>query len=253
VPNQAHEQVERTMAETDELERLRADAAAREEIDRALTALFAREDEAQRAAWAAPAANDMPQIAISPLQGRLLQLLALTCGARKVLEIGALAGYSSLWLARALPPGGRLISLEVSEKHAAVARASLARAGFADRAEVRVGPAQELLPALATEAPFDLVFIDADKPGYPTYLDWALRLTRIGSLIVADNCIRGGAPLREDAASGDAGTAALGAYDRRVASDPRLVSVAFPMDDDGMDGFAISVVVGSQGGTGARG
>lgn len=239
------------MAEMDELERLRADAAARQEIDRALTTLFAREDEAQRAAREAPAANDMPQIAISPLQGRLLHVLALTCGARKILEIGALAGYSSLWLARALPPGGRLISLEVSEKHAAVARASLERAGFSDRAEVRVGPAQELLPALTAEAPFDLVFIDADKPGYPTYLDWALRLTRVGGVIVADNCIRGGAPLRADAETGDAGTAAIATYDRRVASDPRLVSVAFPMDDDGMDGFAISVVVASEDGSGA--
>ena len=125
------------------------------------------------------------------------QVLAIACGARKILEIGALAGYSGIWLARALPSDGRLISLEVSEKHAAVARASLERAGLSDRAEVRLGSALEILPTLTSEAPFDLVFIDADKPPYPAYLDWALKLTRPGSIIVADNCIRGGKPLRE--------------------------------------------------------
>lgn len=184
----------------------------------------------------------MPAIQISPLQGRLLQVLAAACGARKILEIGALAGYSSIWLARALPADGRLISLEVSEKHAQVARASLARAGLDDRAEVRVGSAAETLPSLMADAPFDLIFIDADKPGYPTYLDWALKLARPGSIIVADNCIRGGRPLRASA-SDDADIQALGEYDRRVASDPRLRSVAFPMDDDGMDGFAVSVAL----------
>ena len=232
------------MAEQSELERLREYAAAREYIDRELGALFAPEDDALRAAMAAPQANDMPQIAISPLQGRLLQILALASGAQKILEIGALAGYSGIWLARGLAPGGKLISLEFSDKHAAVARASLERAGLSDRAEVRVGAGLDLLPALASEAPFDLVFIDADKPSYPAYLDWALRLTRVGGLIVADNCVRGGAPLR--GGSDDPGTAALGEYDRRVASDPRMVSVALPIDEGGMDGFAISVVVAAE-------
>ena len=227
----------------DQAQRLRDDAETRAFIDSALVSLYAAEDAALVGALDAAAANDMPAIQISPLQGRLLQVLAASCGAKKILEIGALAGYSSIWLARALPPGGKLISLEISEKHAEVARASLARAGVGDRAEVRVGPGAELLPALEAEAPFDLVFIDADKPGYPTYLDWALKLTRPGSVIVADNCIRGGAPLRPDAAaSDDAATAALAGYDRRVASDPRLLSIALPLDEDGMDGFAISVV-----------
>lgn len=233
----------------DELRRLREDAETRHFIDQSLNALFAPEDDALRAALEAARAHDMPAIQISPLQGRLLQVLAHACGARKILEIGALAGYSGVWLARALPPGGRLISLEVSEKHAQVARDSLARAGLTDRAEVRVGPAAELLPALAGEAPFDLVFIDADKPGYPTYLDWALKLTRVGSLIVADNCIRGGRSLRAE--RDDANAEATGIYDRRVASDARLLSVAFPLDDDGMDGFAISVVVGPKNAAGA--
>ena len=229
------------MAEQDEPRRLRDDVETRHFIEQSLTTMFAPEDDALRAALAAASAHDMPSIQISPVQGRFLQVLAHACGARKILEIGALAGYSGIWLARALPPGGRLISLEVSEKHAQVARDSLARAGLSDRAEVRVGPADELLPALAGEVPFDLVFIDADKPGYPTYLDWALKLTRVGSLIVADNCIRGGRPLRGE--SDDPTIAAIGAYDRRAASDPRLLSVALPLDDDGMDGFAISVVV----------
>ena len=235
---------------TQQLDQLRQSAQQRAEIDTALNALFAPEDDALRAALAAGRAADMPAIQISPLQGRLLQVLAAACGARKILEIGALAGYSGIWLARALPADGRLISLEVSEKHAEVARASLARAGVGDRAEVRVGPASETLPALSSEAPFDLVFIDADKPGYPTYLDWALKLTRPGSVIVADNCIRGGAPLREAANSGDGDPSikALGEYDRRVANDPRLRSVALPMDDEGTDGFAIAVVLASTSG-----
>lgn len=228
------------MAEqTDELQRLRQDAETRTFIEQRLTQIFTPEDDALRGALQAARDNDMPEIQISPLQGRLLQLLATACGARKILEIGALAGYSSIWLARALPSDGRLISLEVSEKHAAVARASLERAGLGDRAEVRLGPGAEQLPKLVDEAPFDFVFIDADKPSYPIYLDWALKLTRPGAIIVADNCIRAGAPLRENS---EGESRALGEYDQRVASDPRLLSVAFAMDDDGMDGFAISVV-----------
>jgi caffeoyl-CoA O-methyltransferase len=228
-------------SQPDEVQRLREDAETRDFIQTALVGLFAPEDAALASALEAAAASDMPAIQISPLQGRLLQVLAAACGAKKILEIGALAGYSGIWLARALPPDGKLISLEISEKHAQVARESLARAGVADRAEVRVGPGAELLPALEAEAPFDLVFIDADKPGYPTYLDWALRLTRPGSVIVADNCVRGGRPFRAGA-DADESVAGIAAYDQHVASDPRLVSVALPLDDDGMDGFAISVV-----------
>lgn len=221
---------------------LRQRAQTRAEIEANLLRLFAPEDDALRHARAVTREEEMPAIEISPLQGRLLQVLAAACGAKRILEIGALAGYSSIWLARALPADGRLISLEVSEKHARVARASLERAGVGDRAEVRVGPAEETLPALAQEPPFDLVFIDADKPGYPTYLDWALRLTHPGSLIVADNCIRGGAPLRPSQDGANADTQGLAAYDQRVASDPRLLTIALPIDEDGMDGFAISVV-----------
>jgi caffeoyl-CoA O-methyltransferase len=227
----------------DELTRLRENSATRTFIETELTSRYAREDDALRGALEAARAADMPAIQISPLQGKLLQVLAATNGARKILEIGALAGYSGIWLARALPPGGRLISLEISEKHAAVARASLKRAGVADRAEVRVGSGAELLPQLVSEAPFDLIFIDADKPGYPTYLDWALKLSRVGTIIVADNCVRGGRPFRD--AAQDETLHAIAEYDERVASDQRLRSVVLPLDDDGMDGFAISVVVAS--------
>ncbi len=234
------------MPEANEVDQLREHAATRAYIDRELAARFTPEDDALHAAIEALDANDMPHISISPIQGRLLQILALTVGARRILEIGTLSGYSAIWLARGLPEGGKLISLEVSEKHANVARASLERAGLSDKAEVRVGPGAELLPALASEPPFDLVFIDADKPGYTTYLDWALRLTRVGGLIVADNCIRGGAPLRGD--TSDPGNAAVAEYDQRVTSDPRLVSVALPLREDGTDGMAISVVVAGEGG-----
>ncbi|HEY7982764.1 MAG TPA: O-methyltransferase [Ktedonobacterales bacterium] len=224
----------------DDAQQLRADAAARTYINSELTRRFAPEDDALRGALAAAQAAGMPAIQVSPLRGRLLQVLAAACGARKMLEIGALAGYSSIWLARALPADGRLISLEISEKHAEVARASLARAGVADRAEVRVGAGADLMPGLKAEAPFDLVFIDANKDGYPQYLEWALQLTRPGSIIVADNCVRGGEPLRGD--STDEGNRGIASYDDAIAANPRLRSIVLPMDA-GMDGVAISVVV----------
>lgn len=228
------------------VDELRAEHEQRAFIDRRLAEMFAPEDEAQRAALAALDANSMPHISISPVEGRLLQVLAAACGAKKILEIGALSGYSGIWLARALPKGGRLISLEVSEKHARVARESLVRARLGDRAEVRVGPAEVSLGTLVTEAPFDLIFIDADKPGYPTYLDWALRLTRPGSIIVADNTVRGGGVLADPLPEGATpDTRALAEYNRRVANDPHLLAVALPIDEGGTDGFTIAVVLES--------
>src|SRR5205807_8239413 len=136
----------------------------------------------------------------------------------------------------ALPPDGRLITLEVSPEHAQVVQNSFKKAGIADRSEVRIGKALDLLPQLQSEAPFDLVFIDADKPPYPQYLDWALRLTRPGSIIVADNCVRGGKAFGEPGNAQDEGTAGLVEYNKRIASDPRLVSLALAMDDDYTDG-----------------
>ncbi len=209
------------------------------QIEAAITRLFAAEDEGLKYALTAAKEAGLPQIAISPMQGKFLQVLAAACNAHKILEIGALAGYSGIWLARALPPKGRLITLEVNPDHANVVRNSFARAGVADRAEVRVGKALNLLPQLQSEAPFDLVFIDADKPPYPQYLDWALRLSRPGSIIVADNCVRSGGAFQEPQ---DAGMAGIFEYDKRIASDPRLVSLVLPMDDNYTDGFAIAVV-----------
>ena len=229
----------------DELTRLREADETRAMIDQRIEELYAPEDEALRAAREAPAAHGMPSISVAPAQGRLLQILARAVGARRILEIGALAGYSSVWLARALPADGRLISLEVSEKHAEVARASLARAGLADRAEVRVGPASETLPALVAEAPFDVVFIDANKDGYPLYLEWALRLARKGGFIVADNTVRYGPPLARTLPEGaDADMRGAWEYNQRVAPDPRLLSIALPTDEGGMDGLTMSLVVG---------
>lgn len=204
------------------------------------------EDAGLKAALTSASQQGLPPIQISPVQGKFLQLLAAACQARKILEIGSLAGYSGIWLARALPPGGRLFTLEVNPHHAEVVRQSFAVAGVADRTEVRTGKALDLLPQLESEAPFDLVFIDADKPPYPQYLEWALRLTRPGSIIVADNCIRGGQGFRpaenEGTADASAYMAGIYEYNRRIASDPRLVSLALAMDDEYTDGFAISVV-----------
>ncbi|MGO8951541.1 MAG: O-methyltransferase [Ktedonobacterales bacterium] len=151
-----------------------------------------------------------------------------------------MGGYSGTWLARALPVDGKLITLEVNPKHAAAVQATFAEAGVADRAEVRVGDAITMLPQLTREAPFDLIFIDADKGNYPAYLDWALKLSRVGTIIVADNVIRMGRAFQSPPP--DAASAGVAEYNAKATSDERLVSVAFPMDDDGTDGYAISVV-----------
>ncbi len=234
-------------------ERYRREEKARIDIQAAITEMFAREDEGLQAALTAAEQEGLPAIQISPIQGKLLQLLAVACHAQKILEIGSLAGYSGIWLARSLPTGGRLITLEVDPHHADVVRRSFARAGVADRTEVRVGRALELLPHLENEAPFDLVFIDADKQPYPQYLEWALRLTRPGSIIVADNTIRDGKGFSMGNGEGLTNVADYNSstkeyvegiveYNKRIASDPRLVSVALPMDDEYTDGFSISVV-----------
>lgn len=222
---------------------LQQKAKTQQEIEAAITHLFAPEDDGLRQALITAKEAGLPQIQISPIQGKLLQLLATACQARIILEIGSLAGYSGIWLARALPAGGHLITLEINPHHAEIVRQSFVRAGVGDRAEVRVGNALELLPQVEQEGPFDLVFIDADKPAYPQYLDWALRLTHPGSIIVADNCIRSGEALREPEQVRDEGTAALAEYNKRIVNNPRLLSLALAMDDDYMDGFTMAVVL----------
>jgi caffeoyl-CoA O-methyltransferase len=208
-------------------------------IEQGLEQQFAPEDDALRLTLTSMKEAGLPNIQISPLQGKLLQLLATACNARKILEIGSLGGYSGTWLARSLPAGGRLITLEINPKHAQVVQESFERAGVSDRTEVRIGRALDLLPALQSEAPFDLVFIDADKAPYPQYLEWALLLTRPGSIIVADNCVR---RAFQSPAANDNDSAGVIEYNRRISQDPRLVSLALAMDDDYTDGFAISVV-----------
>jgi caffeoyl-CoA O-methyltransferase len=225
-----------------DLTALQQQARTQREIETAITRIFAPEDDGLREALAAAQKAGLPEIQISPVQGRLLQLLAVACHAHKILEIGSLAGYSGIWLARGLPPGGRMITLEIDPRHAEIVRNSFVRAGVADRAEVRIGKALDLLPQLAEEGPFDLVFIDADKAPYPQYLEWALQLTRPGSIIVADNCIWSGLALYENADNDDIDVTGLIEYNKRVASNPRLVSVALAMRENYTDGFTIAVV-----------
>jgi caffeoyl-CoA O-methyltransferase len=208
-------------------------------IIRELETRFAPEDSALRECVAR---MDYPGAQISPSMGKLFQVLALTCGARKILEIGTMAGYSGIWLARTLPPGGKLISLEVNPQYAEMARASFAAAGLSACTEVRVGAALELLPELVSEAPFDMVFIDADKTNNTRYLEWALTLSRPGALIIADNIVRHGRTFQNPPP--DASSAGAAEYTRKILEHPRLVSAALLNDDlfNGIDGFSISVV-----------
>ena len=164
-------------------------------VDEYVDALLVGQDDALRGALEASDAGGLPSINVTPAQGKLLNVLARSIGARTILEIGTLGGYSTIWLARALVPGGRLITIEADEKHAAVARENIARANVAAMVDVRVGRALEVLPVIEHQqlGPFDLVFIDADKPNTPDYFKWALRLGRIGTLIVIDNVVRNGA------------------------------------------------------------
>ena len=199
--------------------------------------VFAREDELLKNVMPGAAAQGLPSISISPESGKTLYLLAKAIGARKILEFGSLAGYSGIWLARALPEDGRFVSLEVDPKHAEVSRGNLAAAGLADRTDVRVGAGAVLMRDLVDEGPFDLVFIDADKENYPVYLDFALENTRAGGLIVADNA-NGHGHAHEALDEGD-GRRGIQEYNRRVAQHPRLVSNIIPVGG----WLAVSLVV----------
>ena len=214
-----------------------------ESVDAFLTDVLSPDDAALAAARRASDDAGLPAIAVSAPQGKLLFVLARAIGARRILEIGTLGGYSTIWLARALAPGGRLVSLEYAPRHAQVARGNLARAGLADVVDVRVGKALDTLPTLATEPPepFDLVFVDADKAPYAQYLEWAIRLTRPGALIVGDNVIRGGRILHPDA---DADAAGVRVFLERLAADPRVEGTALQtVGAKGWDGLAIAVRV----------
>ncbi|MGV9314432.1 O-methyltransferase [Streptomyces sp. NPDC003691] len=214
-------------------------------VDTYVTDLLAPADPALTEALEASDEAGLPRIAVAPNQGKLLHLLARAQGARTALEIGTLGGYSTIWLARALPAGGRLISLEYNERHAEVARANLARAGLDGIAEVRTGPALETLPKLEAEpgaGPFDFFFIDADKVNNPRYVSWALRLSRPGSLIVVDNVVRGGALV--DAESEDPSVRGTRELFELVAREPRLDATAFQtVGTKGYDGLLVARVV----------
>jgi predicted O-methyltransferase YrrM len=214
-------------------------------VDAYFNGLFAPADAALDATLQATAESDIPLINVAPNQGKLLHLLARSHGVRSILEVGTLAGYSTIWLARALQPGGRLITLEVDPKHAAVARSNIERAGLADAVEVRLGSAHTTLPQLIEEqaGPFDLIFIDADKPSTPAYLTWALHMTRPGSLIIIDNVVRDGAV--SDATSSDPGVQGVREALAMLANDPRLIATALQtVGIKGYDGLAIALVTG---------
>ncbi len=210
------------------------------DVDNYYADLLIPRDEALQAALQASADAGLPSIAVSPHQGKMLMLLARAIGARKILEIGTLGGYSTIWLARGLSEGGRLITLEYSDKHAGVARQNIAHAGLSGQVQVRVGRAIDTLPDLVSEAPFDLMFIDADKPGYADYFEWAVKLSRPGTLIIADNVVRDGAVA--DPSSADANVQGIRRFNEVVAKEPRVSATAVQtVGSKGYDGFAIIV------------
>jgi predicted O-methyltransferase YrrM len=213
-------------------------------VDRYLTDLLVPEDEPLRSALRASEEAGLPPIQVSPAQGKFVHVLAHALAARRILEIGTLGAYSTIWLARALPPGGRLITLEADPVHARVARANIAHAGLDAMVELRLGPALATLPVLAAEkgGPFDLIFIDADKPNTAPYFQWSLKLSRPGTLIIADNIARKGAVI--DAASDDPTVQGMRQFLSLVAAESRVCATALQtVGSKGYDGFALAVVL----------
>jgi caffeoyl-CoA O-methyltransferase len=211
------------------------------QIDLYVEGLFAPPDVALEAALRRSREAGLPEIHVSRNEGKLLQLLAEIAGARRILEIGTLGGYSTIHLARSLPQAGSLVSLELDERYAGVARENVREAGLEHTVEVRVGDAKASLARMVEEGegPFDLVFIDADKGSYPEYLEWALRLSRPGSLILADNAIRGGSVLDPE----DESARATHDLNEALAGDPRLSALVLPLIREGIDGIAMARVL----------
>ena len=213
------------------------------DVDQYLSGLLAPADAALTGALEASTKAGLPEIQVSTVQGKLLQILAASIQARRILEIGTLGGYSTIWLARALPPGGKVISLEADPKHADVARANVARAGFATVVDIRVGKALDTLPAIAAESkePFDLVFIDADKQNIPEYFTWALELSRKGSLILVDNVVRDGKVI--ETKSDDTNVQGVRRFLDLIAAEKRVTTTAIQtVGTKGYDGLAIALV-----------
>ena len=213
------------------------------EVDHYLGGLLAPADAALTGALESSTQAGLPEIQVSTVQGKLLHLLARAQGAKRILEIGTLGGYSTIWLARALPPGGKLISLEADPKHADVARANIARAGLAELVDIRLGRALETLPTIATEnsEPFDLIFIDADKQNIPEYFAWSLKLARKGSLILVDNVVRDGKVI--ETKSEDENVKGVRRFLDLLAAEKRVTATAIQtVGTKGYDGLAIALV-----------
>jgi predicted O-methyltransferase YrrM len=200
-----------------------------DEVSTYINRLFVEQDEMLKQVFENTPKMGLPAISVKPEEGRFLQFLVRANRVTKAVEIGTLGGYSGIWIARGLVPGGRLITLEKEPRHADVARAHFAAAGVADRVEIRVGDAHQLLQALSAEGPFDFVFIDAEKPGYTAYFEWGMENIRLGGVIAAHNAFRGGsvAGLREP----DNFTESMAAFNRQVALEPRVISTIFPAGD----------------------
>lgn len=214
-------------------------------VDQYINDTLVPTDEALEMALADTAAAGMPEINVTPNQGKLLAILARSIGAKNILEIGTLGGYSTIWLARALQPGGKVITLEFNPKHVEVARGNIARAGLADVVDIRQGAALDSLAVIATEGhdPFDMVFVDADKNNNPGYFEWAMKLTRPGSLIIVDNVIRKGAVA--DANSDDHYVHGVRRMHEMIAAEPRVMATALQtVGAKGYDGFTMLLVTG---------
>jgi len=214
-----------------------------ESVDHYISNLVGQEDEALAAATRSLKETGMPAISVSPNQGKFLQILALLCNAKNILELGTLAGYSTIWMARALPTDGKLITLEADPKHAAVAQKNIERAGLAAQVQIKTGKALDILPQLHAEGagPFDMIFIDADKPPYAEYFEWAIRLSRPGTLIVADNVIRDGKVLDEN--STDAAVKGAQRFNKMLAASTAVTATILQMVGvKEYDGMALAVV-----------
>jgi len=211
-------------------------------VDRYISDLVVKPDSLLEEALAAAAKAGLPEISVTAGEGKLLQLLARIRAARNILEIGTLAGYSTIWMARALPPGGRLVTLESDPLHASVARANIERAGLGGSVDLRVGPALDTLPTLAADGErFDLTFVDADKPNIPEYFEWAVKLSTPGAIIVVDNVIREGGVI--DETSEDASIRGVRRFNERLASDSRVSATTIQtVGSKGYDGFAVAIV-----------
>ena len=209
-------------------------------VDDYLTDILVKPDAALERALEESAQAGLPSFNVTPAQGKLLHLIAQIQGARRILEIGLLGGYSAIWLARALPPDGQIVSLEHNKKYAAIARANLEYAGVEKLVDIRVGTALNILPTL--EGPFDLIFIDADKPGNPDYFAWALKLSRPGSVIIVDNVIRNGGVA--DADSSDSSVQGVRRMNELINAEPRVSATSIQtVGSKGYDGFTLMRVV----------